>query len=121
MKLEEIYDIEDRLVRFSGEVIKYIKTLPKDDVGLYLRDQIIRSACSAALHYGEVQGTYTTKDSVNKLSMVLKELKDTRVSLRIAQYSELSTTEHLNWILSELEEVIAIVATIRKNKTSSSG
>jgi hypothetical protein len=53
--------------------------------------------------------------------MVLKELKETRVSLRIAQYSELSTTEHLNWILSELEEVIAIVATIRKNKTSSSG
>jgi hypothetical protein len=52
--------------------------------------------------------------------MTLKELKETRVSLRIAQYTELGDQEQLNWILAEIEEVLAIIATIRKNKTAQS-
>ena len=68
------YDLEERLVKFAGEVLIFSKTLPLDKGGKTLEDQMIRSSISAALNYGEVQGTDTSKDFIYKMSLVLKEL-----------------------------------------------
>ena len=80
---EKTYNFEDRLVQFAGETIFYCQTLPKDQVGRYYFDQIQRSSGSSALHYGEAQGTDTSKDFIHKMSGVLKELKETRVALKV--------------------------------------
>lgn len=41
---------------------------------------------SLSLNYGESQGTISDKDYVFKLSIVVKELKESRNSLRILAY-----------------------------------
>ena len=56
----------------------------------FLLKQVIRSSCSAALNYGEVQGTLSKRDYRFKASLVLKELKETRVALKILML----TTNH---------------------------
>ncbi len=48
-----IYDLEDRLVKFAGDVILFANELPKDKAGVHLSGQVIRSSTSAALNYGE--------------------------------------------------------------------
>ena len=39
---------------------------------------LLRSAGSAALNFGEAQGTNTVKDNIHKLSISLKESKESR-------------------------------------------
>lgn len=110
------FDLEDRLVRFAGEIIIYTKTLPNDKAGKTLEDQMTRSSVSAALNYGEVQGTDTEKDFIHKMSIVLKELKETRVALKIAKYIKYGDQNLLDILLIECGELIAISATRIKNK-----
>jgi len=60
------YDLEERLVRFAALIIKYCQSLPDDNTGQYYARQLMRSGGSAALNFGEAQGTFTDKDYVHK-------------------------------------------------------
>lgn len=76
--LEKIYNFEDRLVRFAGECIFFVRKLEKSYEIDYYKNQLIRSSGSAALNYGEAQGTITNKDFIFKVSISVKELKESR-------------------------------------------
>ncbi len=97
------YDLEDRLVEFAAKIILFIKALPKDTVGQYYGGQLLRSSGSAALNFGEAQGTKTNKDYISKASIALKELKETRVNLKIltkAKYGFRSRQNMFRWGLA---------------------
>ena len=113
---EKPYDMEDRLVRFAGELILFCDTLPKTPTGRYYSDQMMRSSGSSALNYGEAQGTNTDKDFIHRMSTVLKELKETRVSLKILAYVNMGDTKRRNWLLQESTKVMAISARMILNK-----
>ncbi len=113
-----IFDLEERLVRFAGDVILFANELPNDQTGLHLKGQIIRSSTSTALNYGEVQGAESKKDAIHKLGIVLKELKETRVALKILSYIKYGNEEKRNILLKEGEELTAIIFTMRRNKRS---
>ena len=51
--------------------------------GLYYGNQLLRSTGSTALNFGEAQGTNSDRDYINKSSINLKELKESRVNLKI--------------------------------------
>ena len=92
------YDLEDRLVDFASDIVFLCKELPTDMTGTYYGNQLLRSAGSAALNFGEAQGSYTKKDNIHKLGLTLKELKESRVNLRIldkVNYGENSKRKHL--------------------------
>lgn len=50
---DKIYNLEDRLVRFAGESIFFVRKLDKTFELDYYKNQLIRSSGSAALNYGE--------------------------------------------------------------------
>ena len=77
---------------------------------------MLRSSGSAALHYGEAQGTSTDPDFVHKSSNTLKELKETRVSLKILTDVDYGNTELRTSLLSEVKELCAISAKMILNK-----
>ena len=113
---ESKFDLEDRLVIFAGNIIQFSKTLPFDKAGKTLEDQIVRASISSALNYGEVQGTGTDKDFLNKMRIVLKEQKETRVGLKIIRYANIGDQGALNVLMKECCELIAISATRIKNR-----
>jgi len=113
---EKKFDYEDRLVNFAGDSINFCKTLPSDRIGKYYFDQILRAAGSSALHYGEAQGTNTIKDFIYKVSNVVKELKETRVALRVLSYSGVGDLNLREKLLREVEELIAIGMRMILNK-----
>ncbi len=47
------YNLEDRLVEFAVLIIKIAESLPNTRTGNHIAGQIIRSATSPALNYGE--------------------------------------------------------------------
>ena len=114
--MEKIYDYEERLVRFAGEIIKFVNSIHKTYAGNYYASQLIRSSGSSALNYGEVQGTVSEKDFVHKMSIVVKELKESRGTLKILNYANMGNTEPRNWLLKECEELVAIGATLLLKK-----
>jgi four helix bundle protein len=71
--------------------------------------QIIRSSTSAALNYGEAQGAESKRDFIHKSSVVIKELRETKISLHIVRGLIRSGKEH-NFVkcLDECDQLVAI-------------
>ena len=88
-------ELEDRLIQFAAMIIELTDSLRKNRAGLALIDQMSRSSISAALNYGEAAGAESPKDFVHKLQVVLKELRETLMALRITQVSKLSSNPAL--------------------------
>jgi four helix bundle protein len=102
-------ELENRLIDFAAMIIELTNSLKRTRAGLTLNDQMSRSSISAALNYGESIGAESPKDFVHKLQVVLKELRETWMALRITEKSKLSTnTELLGKCLAECNELISI-------------
>jgi len=83
MGAEEKFDLEESLVDFAARCIKVAESLPRSFAGQHLSGQLIRSGTSPALNYGEAQGAESRKDFVHKMRVCLKELRETRICLKI--------------------------------------
>lgn len=109
-------EIEDRLIKFSVRTYQLTGTLKKNDYSAYLSNQLIRSATSAALNYGEAQGAETTKDFIHKIGIVIKELRESRVNFKLIKESLIfQDLTEIEMILQENDELIAIFFTTLKS------
>lgn len=82
-------ELEERLVNFAVRIIKLSASLPKSPAGKHIAGQILRSGTSPAPNYGEARGAESQADFVHKLGIVLKELNETAIWLRIINRSGL--------------------------------
>lgn len=112
----KIFNFEDRLVRFAGECIFFTRNLDKRYENEYYKNQLIRSSGSAALNFGEAQGTNTGKYFIFKVGLSVKELKESRNSLKILNYIQEGDKNVRNLLLNEVEELIAIASKMIINK-----
>jgi len=113
------YDLEDRLIQFGISIIKLVEQLPNTKAGQALGGQIVRSGTSPALNYGEAQAAESRKDFIHKFRIVLKELRETKVCLKLIKGSLLIKNENLiEKIIQETDELVAIfvksIATAQK-------
>ena len=114
------FDLEDRLIDFAIRISEVAESLPDTFLGKYLNGQIIRSGTSPALNYGEAQSAESPKDFIQKLKIILKELRETFVSLKIIKRKPLiNPVDKLNPIINENNELISIfvksIETAKKN------
>jgi len=109
------WDLEDRLIDFAILIIDISESLPNTKAGNHLAGQIIRSGTSPALNYGEAQDAESNQDFIHKIKIILKELRETFVALKIIKKAELYKNEDkLKITLKENDELIAIfVATVK--------
>jgi four helix bundle protein len=77
------YDLEDRLIDFAVAMIDTVEALPSTRAGNHIAGQLLRSGTSPAPNYGEAQSAESRKDFIHKMKIALKELRETRVWLRI--------------------------------------
>ena len=104
------YDLEDRLIEFSILVSDLIEQLPNTKLANHLGNQGIRSCTAPALIYGEAQSGESQKDFIHKILILLKELRETKVCLKIFRRKRLLKEEIIDPVLRENEELIAIFA-----------
>jgi four helix bundle protein len=114
------YDLEDRLIDFALRISEIVEELPNTQLGNYIGNQLIRSGTSPALNNGEAQSAESKDDFIHKLKIVLKELHETRICLKIIQRKPLIKSESIEETLNENNELIAIflkpVSTARARK-----
>jgi four helix bundle protein len=101
--------LEDRLIDFAVRILKICQMLPKTQGGSVLSAQMLRSGTSPALNYGEAQSAESSRDFLHKMQVVLKELRENLICLKIVQRSGLiRQTETTASAMRENNELIAI-------------
>ncbi len=108
-------ELEERLVDFAVRIVKLSAALPRTSVGKHIADQILRSGTSPAPNYGEARGAESHADFVHKLRIVLKELNETSIWLRIISRSQLLRNEQLVEIIQENSELCRIFTSSLKS------
>jgi four helix bundle protein len=117
---ERKFDLEDRLIDFALRVDEIVESLPNTKLGNHIGNQLIRCGTAPALNYGEAQSAESTNDFIHKLKIILKELRESRICLKIIQKKPLLKQERLIDIIQENNELIAIflksIDTAKKKK-----
>ncbi|MFH2138651.1 MAG: four helix bundle protein [Candidatus Omnitrophota bacterium] len=112
--------LAERLLDFAACIVKLINALPNNIVGKHIIKQLLRAGTSPGANYEEACGAESRADFIHKLSIVLKELKESRFWLKLVLRSELIKAEHIRPLLEECQQLCAIVAksiiTSRKRK-----
>ncbi len=100
--------LEERLIDFAVRIVILSANLPKTPAGKHIAGQIMRSGTSPAPNYGEARGAESHADFVHKLGIVLKELNETSIWLRIIDRSQLLGKELIKDIIGENTELCRI-------------
>lgn len=109
MHQERKYDLENRLIDFAIRISEVVEALPKTKLGSQIGNHLIKCGTSPALNYGEAQSAESIDDFLHKMKVVLKELRESHVCLKIIVRKPLITpTEKLTPIMKENNELIAI-------------
>ena len=117
------YDLEERLIESSVLIIEIVNKMFNSKAGNHLSGQLVRSGTSVSLNYGEVQSAESKKDFIHKMKVILKELRETFICLKIVHRSKLyETEEKIISAKKENNELISIfvksIATAQKSSKS---
>ncbi|MBA2250087.1 MAG: four helix bundle protein [Chitinophagaceae bacterium] len=114
------FDLEDRLIKFACVCLEVCDLLPNTKTGQNLEYQLSKSATSSALVYGEAQAAESKADFIHKMKIVLKEIRETRINLRIIIEKPVCQNEIIQIALKEANELMAIflqsIETAKQNK-----
>ena len=116
MGQEKADEIEERLIEFAVRIIKLSSNLPKTPAGRHIAGQILKSGTgtSPAPNYGEARSAESRADFVHKLGIVLKELNETLVWLKMILRSGLVKIELLTDIIDENLQLSKIISSSLK-------
>ena len=102
-------DLEERLLSFAARVGKVVDALPDTRLGRRIAGQLVRSGTSPAPNYAEACAAESKKDFIHKLGIALKELRETRIWLRLIVKTELLPVPRLTEVIDECEQLNNIV------------
>lgn len=112
--------LQDRFIAFSVQIIRLCGMLPKNPAGGHVSRQLMRSGTSPAPNYGEARGAESHADFVHKLGIVLKELNETSIWLKVILRSEMIRSDCAQEALDECTQLSRIMVTsIRTARTKS--
>lgn len=103
-------DLAERLLEFAARVGKVVDALPDSRLGRHIAGQLVRSGTAPAPNYAEACGAESRRDFVHKLSIALKELRESRCWIQLIIKAELLPEQRLCELLDECEQLCAIVA-----------
>ena len=101
-------ELEDRLIEFAVRIVRLSARLPRTPAGKHIARQILRAGTAPAPNYGEARGAESHADFVHKLRIVLKELNETSIWLRIIESSRLLGPQLLSNIMQESKDLCRI-------------
>ena len=104
------FDLQERFIDYAVRIINVSEQLPETKAGKHIASQILRSGTSPAPNYGEAQSAESKADFIHKLKVGLKELRETKVWLKIIVRTKLiQPSTKLALLLQETDELISIL------------
>ena len=88
-------ELSDRLLDFAARTGKVIDAIPESRLGRHIVGQLVRCGTSPAPNYEEACAAESPCDFVHKLVIVLKELRESRVWIRLIVKANLLAAEKM--------------------------
>ena len=115
------FDLEERTAKFGENIIKFCKTIFKDEITRSIIDQLVRSGTSVGANYMEANAASSDKDFRNKIYICKKEAQETKHWLRMLSQCILEDKkQELRKLWQEAQELTLIfgkaVSTIDNKK-----
>ncbi len=108
-KLDWADAMENRFIEFAARAGEVTNALPDTKLGRHIASQLVRSGTSPAPNYGEACAAESRADFVHKLGGVLKELRETRIWLKLAIRSKCLPAKRLDPLIVECSELMNII------------
>lgn len=103
------HDLLIRVSSFSSDVLRLINIFPRKPHLEPLLDQLTRACTSLSLNYSEAMAAESRKDFIHKMSISLKELRETYTCLLLLRnINEASNKVEFVTILDENDQLISI-------------
>ncbi|HEX8465339.1 MAG TPA: four helix bundle protein [Abditibacterium sp.] len=107
------HDICERTFAFSVQIVPICEGLcAVPGARQVLGNQLLRSATSIGAHVEDAQAGQSRPDFISKLSIALKEARETEYWLRLILASQLDTSRQLEAALQEAGELKRILSAI---------
>lgn len=104
-------EFKKRLYAFTLALIRFIETLPSDNVSRRLGDQLIRSGTSVIGNYVEAQSASSKKDYTNYFVTALKSSNESKLWLSLLKDTGKAASKDYEFLMRELHAISNIIAT----------
>src|SRR6478609_9022514 len=113
-------ELSERLWNFAAQVGKIVDALPETRLGRHVAGQLIRCGTSAPPDYDESGAAESREDFVHKLSIALKELRESLGWLKFVVIAELLPKDKMSALIDEADQLSRIlgksVVTAKRNR-----
>lgn len=103
-------ELLERLLDLAVAVGKVVDALPDTRLGRHIAGQLVRCGTSPAPNYAEGCAAESRDDFIHKLSICLKELRETRTWLRFIVKAELLREKVVEPVRDECHQLCNIIA-----------
>lgn len=107
-----IYNLEERLTKFSEKIINLCQRIPKNTITLPIINQLIRSGTGIGANYTEANGASSKRDFKNKIFISKKEAMETKYWIRLLSKADGDFTEECRIFWKEAHELTLILSKI---------
>jgi four helix bundle protein len=111
--------IQDKTFQFALRIIKAYTFLTEEKKEFVLSKQLLRSGTSIGANVEEAIWWHSKADFLAKLSIAYKEARESHYWIRLLQESWIFSEKESKSLLSDLEEILKIIGTIRKTWSKS--
>src|SRR5436309_2911115 len=94
---------------FAARIGKAVDALPDTRMGRHIAGQLVRCGTSPLPNYEEARAAESRSDFIHKLSVCLKELRETRSWLRLVARAELLPESQTAPLIDECSQLCSIV------------
>ncbi|MCK4454313.1 four helix bundle protein [Candidatus Parcubacteria bacterium] len=118
MNPKQKYDLEERTIKFSKDIVDFLRKLPQNSITKPLINQLVRSGTSIGANYSEADEANSKKDFLNKIAIAKKETKETKYWLRIIAHTFPQFRDEIRILWKEAQELNLILAAIIRNSNT---
>ena len=108
--------IKEKSFNFSVRVVNFYKYLLTTHSEYVLSKQILRSGTSIGANVSEAQEAQSDADFIAKLSISLKEARETEYWMNLLHETNFISDKMKNSLASDLNEILAILTSSLKTK-----
>jgi four helix bundle protein len=106
-------ELVERVERAVDRTIRMTLALPRNAAGTEIGRQVVRSAGSVGANLHEAQACMSRKDFTHKVSLSLREARETLYWMRRIERAGLLKAVRLASLLAEWDELVAILTSIQ--------
>ncbi|HOX54038.1 MAG: four helix bundle protein [Candidatus Omnitrophica bacterium] len=119
-KKNKVYNLRKRSYLYSADIIKFLRSIPKDYISQVMAQQLLRSATSVGANIIEAQVSASKKDFSNFYRHALKSANESKFWLELIRDSIEGPFENITELLNETTELSNILAssilTLKENR-----